>query len=318
MIRCVALMAGFGLLLAACSGPVLTPTAIRAETATLDPTPEPTSTPVPTLVLIAEGVPTLAEPLREWAAARNWQLRLVAPQETERLLAGAQVEPMAVVSLQAPLVSDLTGPQVLVEIEGAVPQSAVSTVGEPGARHDQAGFLAGVITGLTSQTGWVGLVEGSDHPLEAQLVEGFDQGLRYGCPRCRLVRFSASETSVDGFRGQGVDVVFVVPGDDSAEISDELGAAGLWIVWFGELPAGMSMASIAGRVAFTVEPLVLAALEALIEGAPGSAWPYTIENGGILLAALNDEAISPGRQRWVLEAYEAAASGELAIGPTGQ
>lgn len=318
MMRWIALMAGFGLLLAACSSPVLTPTAIRDETATPEPIPEPSSTPDQSLMLIAEGEPTLAEPLREWAAGRNWQLLLAAPQEAERLLSEAQVEPIAIVSLQVPLASDLAAPQVLVEVEGASPQLAVSTVGEPGARHDQAGFLAGVITGLTSQTGWVGLVEGSGSELEPQQLEGFDQGLRFSCPRCRLVRFSASEVSVDGFRGQGVDVVFVVPGDDSAEITGELGVAGLWIVWIGELPAGSPIASIAGRVGYRVEPLLLAALEALIQGEPGSAWPYAIENGGISLAEMNVEAISPGRQRLVQEAYHAVASGELAIGTTGQ
>jgi basic membrane lipoprotein Med (substrate-binding protein (PBP1-ABC) superfamily) len=170
------------------------------------------------------------------------------------------------------------------------------------------------MVGLASQTEWVGLVSESGSPLEGAHVAGFDQGMRYACPKCRIVRLTASEASVDGFRGKGVDVVFPVPGPETVRIASEVGAAGIWIVWIGEVPSEVPAASVAGRVAFELESLILAALDDLVAGRPGAAWPFAIENGGLYLADLNDEAISPGRQRLVQEAYDSVASGELDIG----
>jgi basic membrane lipoprotein Med (substrate-binding protein (PBP1-ABC) superfamily) len=274
--------------------------------------------PVPSVLLIAEGDPPLAASLRVWAETHSWQLMLAGPQGAEALMSDPQIEVKAVVSLNVPFTVETVTPVVLVEVDGASPQANVSTVGEPGGRHDEAGFLAGVIVGLTSQTQWVGLVTESGSALEPQLLEGFDQGLRYGCPKCRLVQFPASEASVDGFRAQGVDVVFPVPGPSTAEVAAELGAAGLWIVWIGNPPESLPTASMAGRINLELEPLILAALEALLNGDAGSAWPYAIHNGGLVLAQLNDEAISPGRQRLVWEAYDSVATGELVIGTTGE
>jgi hypothetical protein len=67
-------------------------------------------------------------------------------------------------------------------------------------------------------------------------------------------------------------------------------------------------------VVFAVEPLIEQALEALVAGEPGTAWSYAIENGGIRLGEIDPEALSPGRQRLLQEAYEAVAAGRLDLG----
>lgn len=203
-------------------------------------------------------------------------------------------------------------PVVLLEAGEISPGPRLSTVGEPGARHDQAGFLAGVMVGLAGETGWVGLVEETGGPFAAIYKGGFEHGLRYGCPKCRLVSLLASEATADGFRVQGVEVVFVPPGPLAAEVAARLAAGGLWLVWIGDNPIENAM--LAGRVVFAPDDLVLAALESLVAGEPGAAWPYSIENGGILLADVDPEAISPGRQRRLHEAYDAVAAGNLDIG----
>ena len=282
------------------------------------PTPGPTATPVPSLLLIAveEGFSTAG--LAEWAADRGWGVLRSDPEGASALVSETRVDLRAIVSFgadfggRADQIAAEVAPVVLVEAEGIEPGLRLSTVGEPGARHDQAGFLAGVMVGLAGETGWVGLVEGTGGPFTAIYKGGFVHGLRYGCPKCRLVSLTASEATADGFRGQGVEVVFVPPGLLAAEVAARLAAGGLWLVWIGDDPIENAM--LAGRVVFAPDDLVLAALEALVAGEPGAAWPYSIENGGILLADVDPEAISPGRQRRLHEAYDAVAAGNLDIG----
>ncbi|MGH2621331.1 MAG: hypothetical protein ACRDHG_12295, partial [Anaerolineales bacterium] len=148
---------------------------------------------------------------------------------------------------------------------------------------------------------------------------GFEAGLRYGCPKCRLVRSPASEATVDVFRGQGVEVIFVVPGPEAAQVAARLAEGGQWLGWVGELP--VPDLRVAGQVVFAADGLIQQALDALQAGQTGAAWPYAIENGGIRLGKLDPEAISPGRQRLLQEAYEAVAGGQLDLGidpATGQ
>lgn len=303
-----------GLLLAACSSAATVEPAPAPPTATGTPAATITPTPVPELVLFAEGDPALAERLRQWAAERGWGMRLVEPEGASGALGDPRTDPQAVVVLRAPVGVELEPPAVLVEVEGAIPLERVSTVGTPATHHGEAGFLAGLLAGLTTQVEWVGQVTRAEDPLTVQYLAGFEQGLKVGCPRCRLVSLSIAEVTVDGFRGQGVDAVFVPPGPDAFPIARALGEAGLWLVWVGELPEGLPASALAGRAAFAPEALVLPALEQLLGGAQAQAWPYTIANGGLALADVNPEAISPGRQRLLNEYYQAVVSGELDIG----
>lgn len=308
-------IAGLGLaLLAACSA-VSTPQPTAAPP-TPAPTPAPTltPTPVPQLLLIAAAEPAAGEALRTLAAERGWQMRHAAPQEAAAALEEPGSEIRAAVVYDTAPAGLPQVPTVLVDVPGAAPQATVSTVGEPGARHDQAGFLAGVMVGLAAQVEWVGQVTGVGAAHAAEYQAGFEQGLKVGCPRCRLVSLSLEEATVDRFRAQGVQVVFVPPAPEALPLATALGQAGLWLVWIGELPEDFPVAALAGRVAFDSQPLVVPALQALLGGSAGQAWSYTIENGGIVLADVNEQAISPGRQRLLQEAYQAVATGELDIG----
>jgi hypothetical protein len=201
-------------------------------------------------------------------------------------------------------------PVVMVDVPGVDPGPSLSIVGN--GRYDQAGFLAGVMTGLASQSGWVGQVTGTGGPHEADYSAGFTQGLLWGCPKCRLVSHTAAEMSLDGFRGKGVDVVFPLPGPAADEVAEVLGAGGLPMVWVGE--GGPPAETRVGRVIFEPDGLVVPALEALMETGEGTAWPYSIESRTILRVDINADLLSPGRQRLLDEAYEAIAAGELDIG----
>jgi hypothetical protein len=241
------------------------------------------------------------------------------PEGASAIVGETRVDLRAIVSFgehfggrAAQIASDVA-PVVLVEAGQIEPGPRLSTVGEPGGRHDQAGFLAGVMVGLAGQTaGWVGLVEGTGGPREPVYRAGFEAGLRYGCPKCQQVISPASEATADAFRGQGVEVIFVIPGPAAAEAAAQLVEGGLWLVWVGELPT--PELKVAGQVVFEADGLIQQALDALQVAEAGAAWPYSIENGGIRLGGVDPEAISPGRQRLLQEAYDAVAAGQLDIG----
>ena len=282
------------------------------------PTPGPTATPTPSLLLIAAPDGFVASELAAWAADHGWGVLTSDPEGASAIVGEARVDLQAIVSFgehfggRATQIAADVAPLVLVEAGQIEPGPRLSTVGEPGGRHDQAGFLAGVMVGLAGQTGWVGLVEGTGGPLEPVYRSGFEAGLRYGCPKCRLVTSPVSEATADGFRAQGVEVVFIIPGPAAAEAGAQLAKGGLWLVWVGDLPT--PDLRVGGQVVFAADGLILKALDALQAEQFGAAWPYAIENGGIRLGEVNPEAISPGRQRLLLEAYEAVAGGQLDLG----
>lgn len=303
-------------LLAGCAGA----SSSTLDAATSQPTPSSTQTAAPTpsphLILIGVDDPALSDALRQWAAGHGWGTMEADAEELASIAGDPTLAAMAVVSFGQPVSSP--APTVLVEVAGAVPSAQVSTVGTPGARHDQAGFLGGVLAGLASQTEWVGELYpagAADDPAQAAYRDGFAQGMLLGCPKCRVVSLSSAEASVDGYRGQGVDIVFVVPSPETQALAAGLAQAGVWVVWSGPLPEALGAAGsgLAGRISFERDTLVLEALAALAGGATGEAWPYSIQNGGLVLANLNSEAISPGRQRLLEEAYQALASGDLVL-----
>lgn len=253
--------------------------------------------------------------LASWALSSGWHLDMPDLPSAPRTLLDSSL-PIAAVSVQETLDGDLELaaaegiPVVMVDVLGVDPGPSLSILGN--GRYDQAGFLAGVMTGLASQTGWVGEVTATGGPEEAAYSAGFTQGLLWGCPKCRLVSLTAAEMSLDGFRGKGVDVVFSFPGPAADEVAEVLGAGGLPMVWVGE--GGPPAEALVGRLIFEADRLVVPALEALLDTGEGMAWPYSIESRTILPVDINAGLLSPGRQRLLEEAYEAIAAGDLDIG----
>jgi basic membrane lipoprotein Med (substrate-binding protein (PBP1-ABC) superfamily) len=240
------------------------------------------------------------------------------PEGAAAIVGEARVDIRAIVSVgdhfggRAVQISQEVAPLVLVEAEGVEPGPRLSTTGGTGVRHDQAGFLAGVMVGLGGASGWVGLVEETGGPQEALYRAGFEAGVRYGCPKCRLITTTAGEAAPDSLRVQGVEFLFVIPGPAAGEAAAQLAAGELQVVWVGELPT--PELQVAGQVVFAAEPLIEQALEGLLAGQAGMAWSYAIENGGIRLGEIDPDALSPGRQRLLQEAYEAVAAGRLDLG----
>lgn len=291
------------------TAPPLTPT----PASTL--VPRPSATPIPQVLLIADGPVAWEGDLNRWVADRGWQLEIADPATAStRLQESAQV--VAVVSAQEMLRAELLRAAVkgiavvLIDFPGVDPGPSLSTIGN--GKYDQAGFLAGVTIGLASQTGWVGQVTATGGPDEADYSAGFAQGLLWSCPICELVSQTAADMTPDAFRSKGVDVVFPFPGPAADEVTKALGAGGLPMVWVGA--GGPSAEVLIGRVIFEADPLVVPALEALMEGEEGTGWPYSIETRTILIVDINVDLLSPGRRRLLDQAYEAIAAGDLDIG----
>jgi len=68
---------------------------------------------------------------------------------------------------------------------------------------------------------------------------------------------------------------------------------------------------VAARVVFEAGSMLTDALEALLSGQPGQAWPYSVESGSIRVVEVNPAALSAGRQLLLDEVVGALAAGSL-------
>ncbi len=286
-------------------------------TPTLAATPTPTPVPTPRLLLL--GVPAgsaLGASLVDWAGQRGWLTDAFEAGQAGLEAGLTQPGLQAVVGLgwSAGLQSAFSGPLIVVDAPDATIGPRLSVVGEPGARHDQVGFLAGVLAGLVSRTERVALLTETGGAHESIYQAAFDHGLRYGCPRCALIRLAAAQASAQAVAGEGADAAFAVPGPAAAAALVPLAEAGLWVVWSGSEPAPLPETRLAGEIRMLPEALAAPALTALLDGQPGTAWPYSVESRSIAVGSLNSEALSPGRELRLQQAWEGLASGELQIG----
>jgi len=68
---------------------------------------------------------------------------------------------------------------------------------------------------------------------------------------------------------------------------------------------------VAARVVFEAGSMLTAALEALLSGQPGRAWPYSVELGSIRVVEVHSGVLSAGRQLLLDEIVGALAAGSL-------
>jgi hypothetical protein len=263
------------------------------------------------LLLGAAADSALGLAVESWAREHGWRFAVDVVAGNEPGLSGVVAvapDPGSIESIRA-----FSGWLILVDPQGFGPSGNISTIGGS-VRRDQAGFLAGALAGMTSGSGWVGRIDGTGGDGEVVYAASFVHGLRYACARCQLVTAAPHEATLDLFRGNGVDVVWAVPGPAADDALAPLAQGGLWIVWADHAPAGVRPAQIAGGVGFAPEAVVGAALEAHLSGELGRDWPYDVANGSLGFSGLNREAVSPGRERLLMEALEALATGALDTG----
>lgn len=277
----------------------------------------PTATPMPELWLLnADEMTAMGGALQTWSESRGW----IFVQHDGDLATLTGPEAGAVVGLGADSAQVQQASQrpsvfgVIVGDASATPSGRVSAVGDPGARRDQAGFLAGVIAGLASRYEAVAMVVGTGGEYETIYAASFAQGLRLACGRCRLLSLPPVEVSRDFLFVQGVDVAFAIPGPRAGEALAPIASSDVWVVWVGEPPTGYPVERLAGGVAYHPQALVVPALEALLSGEEGRAWPYSLESGSLVVVDLQVEVLTPGRQRLLDATLEQLISGALDIG----
>jgi hypothetical protein len=255
--------------------------------------------------------------LQAWAADQGWVLERRGVQELE----GWSETPglQAVVEIGTGLTGDelaAAAPEVAVvtvDHASASPGENLSTVGLPNMRHDQAGFLAGALCGLASQS-WVVTAVSNGGEFDAVYYAAFEHGLKYTCPRCWPELLGAWQVTTEALQSRPVDVVFVMPGPDEFPSWSAILATQAWIVHVGEAPQEVPAERIAGSVITDPIPILLAALDGLQAGESGTAWSYAVENGSLLWGTLNTNAVSPGRVRILEAVWQALTSGELDVG----
>lgn len=293
------------------------------ETGTASPLPEdmtpdePSPTPEPRVLLIVDEAGTdLEQALQQWSEARGWSLTILPGSRAEgwEQTPGLQAVVMAAGNA-AQLVGDVGQVPVVVVGDNAVQASGqVSTVSMADARFDQAAFLAGAMAGLASQTWMVASIDGWNLDYGPVVDAAFVHGVRYSCGYCTVVDFTGAELTAESLEEWRTDVAFIVAQGGGEALGSALSGAQVRVVWIGSPPQGLDPGLLLGGVAFSPSELVERAIESLLQGAPGQAWAYSAENGGLVLSALNEQIITPGRQRWLVAALDALATGELDVG----
>ena len=105
-------------------------------------------------------------------------------------------------------------------------------------REDQAGFMAGVLAGLMSESKTVGIVAGMEIPPVKKFRNGYENGVKYICPDCNTIGVYI-DSFTDPARGkaaaesqiaEGADVIFGAGGPTGS--GGILGAAqqGVWVI----------------------------------------------------------------------------------------
>jgi len=168
--------------------------------------------------------------------------------------------------------------------------------------------VAGALGALASQSTWVGLI---GDPADEVYQTAFLHGLRYICVACTLVSLAPEAATAGVFRAKAVDVVTVLPGTAAGEAGQALAGQGLWLVLVNQPGPTFTSGQLAARVVFEPAPMLIAALEALLSGAPGQAWPYSLELESIRVVDIHPRAISPGRQEALQEILRSLADGTL-------
>lgn len=338
-----ALLAG-GLLSSCASGTGANPA--RAATPSpppFSPTPLASATVVPGIVILSSGgvstsgVELAQQAIQVLAASRGWRLRPVSA-AAETLRAAIEQKPVLIVSLASGLgellaQSAQANPSlrfVAVEEPQARPEKNLLVIGAT-AREDEEAFLAGALAGIDNsnrRVGWIGELESQRGKIYGN---GFLHGVRYTCPRCWVYPYelpsgSSAEAGLaasDSLRADYVDTASAIPGPAGDRALLELSSGlvrvsspdpGLWARVFGQ-GQGQGASNVLGWARTRPDLLLAKALPDFLEGTlEGTALPYSLEDGGLDLAASPNPWISPGLQANLAEMLARLRSGELDIG----
>jgi len=202
------------------------------------------------------------------------------------------------------------------------------------AREDQAGFLAGVMTGLMTQTNIIGGVYGMDIPAVARFRNGFEQGARYVNPTITILG-DYTDSFTDEALGQqyalrhinqGADLIFGAGGMTGSGAIKYAAQQGVYVIgvdtdeffttFGGGSVAGAEFILTSGMKAIDVGVYQL--LSALAGDSTntftGGNYELNVANGGIILADSHLANVPDDVLARVVEITELLKSGELETG----
>ena len=105
-------------------------------------------------------------------------------------------------------------------------------------REDQAGFMAGVLAGLMSETKTVGFVGGMEVPAVKKFRHGYENGVAYACADCSVIGVYI-DSFTDPARGkaaaesqiaEGADVIFGAGGPTGSGGISGAAQQGVWVI----------------------------------------------------------------------------------------
>lgn len=199
--------------------------------------------------------------------------------------------------------------------------------------EDQAGFLAGALAGLKTQSRTVGFVGGVESPTTRRYRNGFENGARYVCGDCNVIgvyidSFSdpaRGRTAALSQIGEGADVIFGAGGLTGAGALTGAAEDGIFVIGAEEDQyrttfedgaidgADMVLSSAIKRVDVATYDLV----EALIRNnLAGGITTYEAANDGVGLAPFHETegAILASAKAALEDIRQQLASGELSTG----
>lgn len=324
------------LLLAACGPGEETPAPTAAPTQT--PVPPPTQTPtlpapLTILVLPADMDPGTSNEYQNlvYDLAQGAGMRF----QVRNSLSAADLEP----SLK--IVIALPPDPGLAELAASAPQAQFLAVNIPGLaaggnlsvlagvpRPDVTAFLSGYIAALVSQANndvRIGMLNLKDDPESQTLIAAFTNGKSYFCGTCTTSYFGPfdyeypiiqdvpPETKTNEYPAYidilfryRIDVIYIHPALANPEMLEALSVSGVYFI----SPVSVDR-SLPGMIA-SIQPDTINVIE--------QAWPDLVAGTGgkeisppLILANINEELLSPGKQRLVYDVLARLLNGEISI-----
>ncbi len=291
------------------------------QTPTALPSPTPTATqPPPLVILLASANSDAAlksqyeQQLADLASQSGMQF------QTLETLSPGEIKPemRIVVALPpdpglAALAAKAASTQfVSVGIAGLQPATNLTQLGNQEKRDDQSGFLAGYIAAMVTPEWRVGMLTLENDPTGKGALTGFLNGVVYYCGLCRppvppFLQYPAyyelpagagqadQDAAVAYFTSSVVKTVYVYPGAGDEALLTALANAGIKIIGGVEQPAGL-------------EGQWICSIRSGQNSTLPNIWPNllkgeVIEKAGtsITIDSINEEILSPGKQRMVDE-----------------
>jgi basic membrane protein A len=304
-------------------------------------TPEATVTPTPSVkigyVASSPTVSSVREAVQRAAQEFGWETSETQAASTDSLRGLAQDGAIVIVAEQGDLLQAAREfPSVYfigLQQENVTDLPTNLLALGPGARQDQAGFLAGMVAGFATETQIVTVIGDPNSVQGRNYRNGFLHGVLYTCPECRVLNIDVADLN-DGAEPSatvatyfivGSDVFFAAAGKAGDQALTAAAEAGAGVIGLGEdiyltrFSGGSALGAehVLTSIYFDPGAAVYGALSAFHAGQSLSgAQTFTAANNAIVLAPYRDPegVLSTLDQTDIATALARLADGSLETG----